>query len=339
MDSITQIALGAAVGETVLGKEVGNKAVFWGAVAGTIPDLDAIPGRFMETVARLENHRGFSHSIIFCLIFAPIIGVLIHKIHGKDAADQWDWTKLVFWGLLTHPLLDCFTTWGTQLFWPFDYRVAFKTIFVVDPLYTLPLLVCILWLLFQDRRSRLRRKLNLIGLALSTGYLLITVLNMLFMKQNFEKILSSQNIEYSRFTIQPTPLNNILWTVTAETKNGFYVGYHSFLDSHQTMPFIYLKKNYRLIKELDGNRKIARLKAIMNGYLTVDLVAGRLRLNDLRFGLINGWSGENARFVFSYDLRVESRDGLQTVIVEQRRPEITITRRVLGQLWRRIRGI
>ena len=66
MDSVTQIALGAAVGEAVLGKKVGNKAVLWGAVAGTIPDLDVIPGYFMDTVARLDFHRGFSHSILFC---------------------------------------------------------------------------------------------------------------------------------------------------------------------------------------------------------------------------------------------------------------------------------
>ncbi len=68
MDSLTQIALGAAVGEAVLGKKVGNKAVLWGAVAATIPDLDVIPGSFMDAVAGLDFHRGLSHSILFCLI-------------------------------------------------------------------------------------------------------------------------------------------------------------------------------------------------------------------------------------------------------------------------------
>ena len=34
MDAVTQIALGAAVGEATLGKKAGNKAVVWGAIAG-----------------------------------------------------------------------------------------------------------------------------------------------------------------------------------------------------------------------------------------------------------------------------------------------------------------
>ena len=72
MDSITQIVLGAAVGEAVLGKKVGNKAMLWGAIAGTIPDLDVIVGKFFQPITALEMHRGFSHSIIFALLFSPV---------------------------------------------------------------------------------------------------------------------------------------------------------------------------------------------------------------------------------------------------------------------------
>ena len=42
MDSLTQIVLGASVGEAALGRKVGNRAMVWGAIAGTIPDLDVI---------------------------------------------------------------------------------------------------------------------------------------------------------------------------------------------------------------------------------------------------------------------------------------------------------
>ena len=64
MDSLTQIVLGAAVGEAVLGRKIGNKAILWGAIAGTIPDLDVLSKLFVDDVTANEWHRGFSHSIL-----------------------------------------------------------------------------------------------------------------------------------------------------------------------------------------------------------------------------------------------------------------------------------
>ena len=131
MDSLTQIVLGAAVGEAVLGKKVGNKAMLYGAIAGTIPDLDVIARYFVDTVTATEWHRGFSHSILFSVLFAPLFGYLVWKLHRKAEATWRDWSLLFFLGLFTHPILDAFTTWGTQLFWPFTTRLAFQSIFVI----------------------------------------------------------------------------------------------------------------------------------------------------------------------------------------------------------------
>ncbi len=338
MDSITQIALGAAIGEAVLGKKVGNKAVLWGAVAGTIPDLDVIPGYFMDTVARLDFHRGISHSILFCLILAPILGALIAKIHRQGNASRWDWTRLLFWSLFTHPVLDCFTTWGTQLFWPFEYRVALKNIFVIDPLYSLPLIVCVIWLLFTGRESQLRRKLNIIGLSLSSGYLLLTLVNKQIMNQNFEDALKDQNIDYFRYTTQPTPLNNILWTVTAETEDGFYVGYHSFLDSNQDLHLLYFKKNHQLLGKIAEDEKVKKLIFLTDGYFAVESTEKGLAINDLRFGLINGWEAGRGRFVFAYDLEFSESNTNQQLIISRKRASINLSRAMLKQFWMRIKG-
>ena len=80
MDSLTQIVLGAAVGEAVLGRKVGNKALLYGAIAGTIPDLDVISRSFVDTVTALEFHRGFTHSIVFSVLFAPVFGWLVSRL-------------------------------------------------------------------------------------------------------------------------------------------------------------------------------------------------------------------------------------------------------------------
>ena len=151
MDSLTQIVLGASVGEAVLGKKVGNRAMLWGAVAGTIPDLDVLSRNFVDTVTAVEWHRGFSHSIVFSLLFAPIFGWLVWKLYKRKRATWRDWSWLFFWGLFTHPILDAFTTWGTQLFWPLNTRLAFQNIFVIDPLYTLPFLFFLILVMFQKR--------------------------------------------------------------------------------------------------------------------------------------------------------------------------------------------
>ena len=111
MDSLTQIVLGAAVGEASLGKKVGNKAMLWGAIAGTIPDLDVLVKFFTDDLSANEMHRGFSHSILFCIIAAPLLGWIIHRIYAKKEEASWkNWSMLSFWAFFTHPLLDAHTT-------------------------------------------------------------------------------------------------------------------------------------------------------------------------------------------------------------------------------------
>lgn len=96
MDSLTQIVLGAAVGEAVLGKKVGNKAILWGAVAGTIPDLDVLANFLTDTITATELHRGFSHSIFFSIVFAPILGWLVWLLYKKQQATWKEWSWLFF---------------------------------------------------------------------------------------------------------------------------------------------------------------------------------------------------------------------------------------------------
>ena len=117
MDSLTQIVLGAAVGEAGLGKKIGNKAMVLGAIAGSIPDFDVAAGFFIDTVSALEIHRGFTHSIVFAIVIGLLFAWLLALWDKRATLKQWWW----FWFLafVTHPLLDAHTTWGTQLFWPF----------------------------------------------------------------------------------------------------------------------------------------------------------------------------------------------------------------------------
>ena len=279
MDSLTQIVLGASVGELVLGKKAGNKALLWGAVAGTIPDLDVLSRSFTDIVTAHEWHRGVTHSILFCVLSAPLFGYLVKKFerlflsvfficlmgvfylprqglnekflvlsalgalfflayklkpNSKDLTIL-DWSKLMFWSLVTHPLLDAHTTWGTQLFWPFDLRIAYQNIFVADPFYTIPFLICTALVMFFKRTDNRRRMWNKAGLIISSFYMLLTIVFKYITYVQFDKDLNSKGVQYINIDTKPTPLNSILWTANVETKEGYYVGYYSLFDENNNI--------------------------------------------------------------------------------------------------------
>lgn len=306
MDSLTQIVLGAAVGEATLGKKVGNKAMIYGAIAGTIPDLDVFVGKFFDTVTALEMHRGFSHSIVFALLLSPILGYFLSKIHPEAKFKNWTW--MMFWGLFTHPLLDAFTTWGTQLFWPFEIRLAFKSIFVIDPIYTLPFLTCVILAMRYHRSHLKRRTINRLGLYLSSAYLLLSLVLKFVSYQKFEAALADQNISYSEIDTRPTPFNTLLWSANVKTESAFLIGEYSFFDT-KPISFRSYPKNHELISHLSKYENLERLKSITNNWYTVTRKNDNLYLNDLRFGLIS-LDTSQTKFAFSYKL-YENKDSLE----------------------------
>ncbi|WP_373519907.1 metal-dependent hydrolase, partial [Pricia sp.] len=321
-----------SVGEAVLGKKVGNKAMLYGAIAGTIPDLDVLTRYFVDTVTATEWHRGFSHSIFFAVLFSPIFGWLISKIEGKSQATFVDWTRLMFWGLLTHPVLDAFTTWGTQLFWPFDLRLAFKNIFVIDPLYTLPFLVFLILAMGQKRLSPKRKKYNQMGLFVSCSYLLVTLLLKGFAYRKFVDSLDARGIEYKAIDTRPTPFNTILWTANIDVGDGYLIGNYSFFDSKE-IDFTAYPKNRQLLGALKEEDKVKRLAKISEGWYTVTENNDTLIFNDLRFGLIS-LDPYETRFAFSYKL-IESENGVQVRETEKFNRD---AKNLFAALWERIWG-
>ena len=339
MDSLSQMVLGAGVGEAILGKKVGNKAILWGAVLATVPDLDVITGLFMDPMSYIFFHRGFSHSLAFFLLSAPLFGWIIHRIHRKQSATWWNWTVFAFWVLFTHALLDCFTSWGTQLFWPLDYRIAWNSIFILDPLYTLPFLITVVWLMFYKKGHPVRRKLNYAGLLISTGYLLFTIVNKQFIHKAFEESLVAQGIEYSRLSTKNTPFNNILWFGTAESDEGYYVGFYSHFDEDKNIEFEYYENGHELVEHLRNDESLSKLIRIMKGYYMVEPAGDSLAIHDLRFGKATDFSGTEGEFVFTYFLKTHTKDGERQIsITQKKRDTRDISKGMFYALWKRMLG-
>ncbi|MBR9861087.1 metal-dependent hydrolase [bacterium] len=308
MDSLTQIVLGAAVGEVCLGKKAGNKAILWGAIAGTIPDLDVLVKVFANDLTANEMHRGFSHSILFCLIMAPILGRLIQYIYrNKLETTNKDWTKLSFWAFFTHPMLDAHTTWGTQLFWPFDLRIAYKNINVVDPIYTVPFLILVAIAMFYKRENKIRRTLAWCGIALSSAYLTYTVFVKFHVNSIFETVYEKHEIQYNRYTTEPTILNSILWEAIAETDSGYYIGYYSLFDFSKEVDLIYYEKDIELQQKLSKYRNFERLERLSDHYYLVYEDSGEFIFKDMRFGQTS-FEKDRESIVFSYRLSVEDNN-------------------------------
>lgn len=331
MDSLTQMVLGAAVGEAVLGRKVGNRAMLYGAIAGTIPDLDVLATHFTETSRALEIHRGFTHSLVFSILFAPIFAWLVTRYEKHKDLRGWSW--LFFWAFFTHPILDSCTTWGTQLFWPLDLRLAFKTIFVIDPLYTLPFLVLLIMAMLKRRTDPKRKFYNGLGIGISSSYLALTFLLKFLATNQFEKALEEQNISYTDIETRPSPLNTILWSANVDTEDAYLLANYSFFDT-RAITFTSYPKNRHLLGELAENERIRRMIKISGGWFIISEENGSLYFNDLRFGVM-GMEPGSMNFAFKYLISENESREIELNEVEKSRGD---AKKLLSQLWEGVKG-
>ncbi|MEO0405053.1 MAG: metal-dependent hydrolase [Bacteroidota bacterium] len=339
MDSLTQIVLGAGVGEAVLGKKIGNKAMLWGAIGGTIPDLDVVSQFFADEFIALSWHRGFSHSMIFFILVSPLLAWLMGKIYRKKPEATFkEWTIFFFMVTFTHALLDCFTSWGTQIFWPFPWRVRFNNIFVADFLYTLPFLACVIWCMFYDRKSKKRRKINNAGLIISSAYMVFTLGSKYVGYQDVKADLERRGVEYTNLSTRPTPLNSILWSATLETETDYMVGYKSILDKADSVQWNYIPKNWELLEPYEDDETVQLLLFLTQGNYAALPMEDGVRLLDLRFGQPEGAGSDDERFVFSYYIR-NTENGVEITPAETPEPTPEEASESLNFLWERLKGI
>ena len=281
MDSVTQAVLGAAIGHAVLGKRIGRKAAVLGAIGGTIPDLDVALLPFFNDLQRMSIHRGLSHSILFSILGAFLIAWILSRIKWTREiayAKLWWFAFLV---LITHIFLDAFTTYGTQLFLPFsDYRVSFDSITVVDPVYTLPLLGCLLLSLFACKTEKGKTAVNYLGLGISTLYLLATLWNKQNIEEHFATALAQQDISFDHMLTVPVSAANLIWYGVAKDEKGLHLGKHRIGEGAR-IDFEYFPTNDALLTGLDPYL-VDRMKWFAQGFYTVTEFDGKLRLYNLQ---------------------------------------------------------
>ena len=338
MDTVTQITLGAAVGEATAGREAGAKAPLWGAFFGLLPDLDVLANPFLSEIQALTFHRSATHSLVFIAGVTLIAALGLRRYYPDSSVSVGRWAGLVGLALATHVGLDCLTTYGTQIFWPFsNYPVIYGTIFIIDPLYTIPLAAGLLVSLRWSPTARARRWANYTGLALSSAYLLVTVVNKQYVDRVFAENLASKQPSSERFFTTPTPFNNLLWRAIAESDDGFYIGTYSLLDPDRSVDFRYVPKQHGLLKDAHDTSIVQRLRRFSRGYYIVRRGADEeLLIHDLRFGRNDLGLTSTGEYLFTYRL-LQGPDG-RVVDMRQVEPPLRINAPLLRQFASRVGG-
>ncbi len=303
MDSLTHIAIGACIGEAFFEKGFGKKAMWWGALAQSIPDIDFISSFWLTTSEALLAHRGFTHSLLFMVIIAPMMSFLAYNIHKPRNIYFYKWLIFFFLEVALHLFLDAFNNYGIGWLEPFSHdRFSFNVIYVADPFFSIPVGVAFFMLIFLDRHHPKRKKWWKSGLIISFVYLSYCCINKLTVFQEINKVFTSNKINHKKYFYTPAPLQNWLWYIVAEDSTGFNIGYYSVFDKSATIEFHHYPKNNILLYDISDHENLQRLIRFSQGFYTISKINDTLMFNDLRFGQINGWENYQNKFVFHYYL-------------------------------------
>ena len=324
MDSLTQLVLGAACGVAVMGRRTAVwKAALWGGICGTLPDLDAFID-FGDPVRDMTYHRAESHGLFYLTLLAPLMAWLASKVHGEAALFK-RWCAALWLALFTHPLLDTLTIYGTQLLQPFsDYPFGIGSMFIIDPLYTLPLLFGLVAALSMKQFAGLRW--NAVALGLSCVYLAWSVAA----QAHVARIVRSQVGADALFFVTPTPLNTIAWRIVVMRDNVYSEGFYSFFDEDRNIRFDEFPNQSALMKELKGNWAAQRMAWFTHGFYALREVNDQVILADLRMG-------QEPDYVFQF--AIAQRDGSSwKAITPQQAGSRSDAAKLLPWLWARIKG-
>ena len=283
MDSITQAVLGASIQGALLGRWQGRKALLYGATLATLPDLDVIMD-YGDAVANMTYHRGFSHSLFVLSGFALLLTWLIRRFRRHPGYSTNRLLLTLWLVLITHPLLDAFTSYGTQLFWPLmPTPTAWSSLFIIDPLYTVPLIAAVVISLFTGLRAQSWR-VPAVALAVSTLYIGFSLAGKFMVEQRVERELARQGIQAEQLFITPTPFNTLLWRAIVLDGEDYHEALIGWFDDEPPQ-LQRLPRGIHLRERLVDSPMHQRLEWFTGGVLRYDQVGDRLIVTDLRLGM------------------------------------------------------
>lgn len=328
MDSLTHLFYGGVIAAAIAPKQHRRAALLAGMALNTLPDLDVLPLMFSDDpVVRMTWHRSVTHSWLVLPLIAWALWAFFRSRGGRVAAEPRRWWWVIFVCLMAHPLLDCFTVYGTQLLWPLPMRpLMWSSLFIVDPLFTLPWLLAFVVAWFA-RARRLAQHVLVAGIALGTAYVGWSLLAKQQVERAAGTALASINLaEAPRFSV-PMPLTPWRWNVVAMTRDGYVEGKRSLSDAGP-MRFAAHRSDVQALATAAEIPSVQRLGWFNHGFMRADVRDGQLQLADLRMGV-------EPDYAFRFGVAMRERDGWHAITpVDVDREK---TKEALRQFWKRWR--
>lgn len=323
------------MGEAFAGKTVGRKAVLWGILAQSIPDIDFIASTWLNTTSNLLAHRGLTHSILFGVIVSLIMAMLANHWHRPHNISFKRWMFFFTAAVLTHIFIDAFNNYGVGWFEPFShYRISFNAVYVADPFFSIAPGIAFVMLLVLKQKDKRRKFWWKFGLSISAAYLCYCMINKTIINNDVKKLLATQQIPYTKYFTTPAPLQNWLWYVVAGNDSVYYVGYRSVFDNSKSLSLEKFSRNVSMIDSIRNKKEVQQLIRFSQDFYTVEKREDTLVFNDLRFGQVIGWQNPKEEFVFHYYLHPD----IDNTLVVQRGRFAKWNWQVVESMYERIKG-
>jgi len=310
MDSLTHIVIGGITGEITLGKKIGNRALVWGGLIGSIPDFDVFISPFLNPVNALFFHRGISHSLIAALVIIPILGWILSRVEKQRGIEIKHWISLAAFPWLMHLFADYFNTYGTGFLEPINrIRFSFDSMAIIDIFVLIPLTIILVLIALFSYQRRQRRILAWVGIAFFFIYVTFSIFNKKAIESQVKLQLQSQNIKYERFITTPVPLSNFFWGIVAENDSGYYMGNISNFNKKKSIDFYFTPRNSGLLNGFKESNSVESLLRFTKGFYSVESdSANNIWVHDLRYASLD-FKSKNA-YVFSFEIE-KTKNGVE----------------------------
>ena len=286
MDPISQGTIAAVMPQVAFPREKMRAAALLGCLAGIAPDLDVFINSPTDPLLFLEYHRQFTHALVFIPVGAAIATLLLHWTVRRTLDLRESYLACLL-GYATHGFLDACTSYGTQLFWPFtDYRVAWNNVSVVDPSFTVPLLVLVI-----VAAVRRRRAYAVAGLVWALSYLALGVVQNQRAEAAGVQLAASRGHDPQRLTAKAGFATLLVWKVVYEHDGRFYVdgirtGVAVSICPGSSVARLELSRDLPwLDRDTQQARDVERFRWFSDGYVALDPVVPN-RVIDMRYSLV-----------------------------------------------------
>lgn len=329
MDSLTHLFYGGVIAAAIAPKQHRRAALLAGMALNTLPDLDVLPLMFSDDpVVRMTWHRSVTHSWLVLPVVAWALWAFFRSRGGRVATEPRQWWWAIFACLMAHPLLDSFTVYGTQLLWPLPIQpLMWSSLFIIDPLFTLPWLLAFVIAWFA-REKRFARHALVAGIALGTAYVGWSLLVRQQVERAADAALASIDLQDApRFSV-PMPLSPLRWKVVAMTTDGYAEGERKSSDAGP-MQFALHRSDVQALSAAADIPSVQRLAWFNRGFMRADVRDGQLQLADLRMG-------DEPDYAFRFGVATWQQDGWHAITpVDVERDQAM---EALLRFWQRMRN-